>query len=424
MSAFCEDDRQLERYPNGLIGKPRPKGEPFIRCLQWGDKADLPWDDRDRTFDSVQDLTASLSTSRSRLRVVLLPLAPQQHDADEAQQFRALFRHYSVPSAVPAERMRNVSHAFGASRVLGESEVEIAWFHFLCRNVFVDESGAIRDLGYLQDDHKAGVCKDPSMLWIMCDFFLHVEPAGWGLDGEKVVTLLCFGAPSEVVEHFQRLLGNRAWSDITEEPYLLFEVLFNDLHEVYDQAVWKLSRAVNPAEREAVQRAGDLGKYGRDFSDFSFRHLNNIQKNCVFMVEAGAASIATLDAISAKLKLKQDLSPSPLTAAAADAIEYRRRNFHSTSLRLHSVEQRILNVVQMTRTMVTQADSAVLKADSRAMKFIAALTLIFLPATGVASVFDTPFFDNDFSVSRIRVATNFWVFWAVDTEYAGVMGFA
>lgn len=130
------------------------------------------------------------------------------------------------------------------------------------------------------------------------------------------------------------------------------------------------------------------------------------------MVEAGAASIATLDAISAKLKLKQDLSPSPLTAAAADAIEYRRRNFHSTSLRLHSVEQRILNVVQMTRTMVTQADSAVLKADSRAMKFIAALTLI-LPATGVASVFDTPFFDNDFSVSRIRVATNFWVFWAV-----------
>lgn len=146
------------------------------------------------------------------------------------------------------------------------------------------------------------------------------------------------------------------------------------------------------------------------------------------MVEAAEASTATLNAIIAKLeqklKLKQQSPSSYLTAAAIDTIEYRKRNFHSTSLRLRSVDHRLSNVVQLTRTMVNQADSAILKADSRAMKFIAALTLVFLPATGVASVFDTPFFENDFNPSRITVATNFWIFWAVVGPLTLIVGIA
>jgi hypothetical protein len=66
-----------------------------------------------------------------------------------------------------------------------------------------------------------------------------------------------------------------------------------------------------------------------------------------------------------------------------------------------------------------KADSAVLKTDSRAMEFIAFLTLVFLPATGVASVFSTPFFDIDWEPSSqpgervLRTAESFWIFWAV-----------
>lgn len=129
------------------------------------------------------------------------------------------------------------------------------------------------------------------------------------------------------------------------------------------------------------------------------------------MVEGAAAAMATLDAMATKLRRVKRDPETHLTAAAEDAIECRKRNFHSTSLRLQSIEKRMLNVIQMTQTILTQADSAVLKADSRAMKLIAALTLVFLPATGVASVFDTPFFDND--TARLIVVANFWIFWAV-----------
>lgn len=139
------------------------------------------------------------------------------------------------------------------------------------------------------------------------------------------------------------------------------------------------------------------------------------RRNCVFMVEAASASIASLEAMAVRLRRLEMKSNSYLTAVAADAIECRKRNFHSTALRLHSIEKRMLNVIQLTQTIVTQADSAVLKADSRAMKLIAALTLVFLPATGVASVFDTPFFDNESAsaTARLIVAANFWIFWAV-----------
>jgi hypothetical protein len=47
------------------------------------------------------------------------------------------------------------------------------------------------------------------------------------------------------------------------------------------------------------------------------------------------------------------------------------------------------------------------------MRFIAVLTLIFLPVTGVSTVF--PFFEVDFDQAStpLRVARCFWKFWAV-----------
>lgn len=141
------------------------------------------------------------------------------------------------------------------------------------------------------------------------------------------------------------------------------------------------------------------------------------------MIEAAEASIITLEAMLTRLSRKTPLSD--LTSDAVDTLEYRKRSFQSTLLRLHSLEKRMSNVIQLSFNLVTQADSsvmkadsAVLKTDSRAMKFIAFLTLVFLPATGVASVFSTPFFNIDWDSSGtenkvLQTARSFWIFWAV-----------
>ena len=94
--------------------------------------------------------------------------------------------------------------------------------------------------------------------------------------------------------------------------------------------------------------------------------------------------------------------------SAVSAIRYRKRTFRSTLLRVNSLEKRAMSSTQVYQALVTQA-------DSHAMKFIAVLTLIFLPLTGVSTVFSSPFFNIDFDkeLNPLRVAWCFWKFWAV-----------
>jgi hypothetical protein len=136
------------------------------------------------------------------------------------------------------------------------------------------------------------------------------------------------------------------------------------------------------------------------------------------MIEAAEASIIMLETMIARLLRNTSTLSSVLTLDTTDALDYRKRCFKSTLLRLQSLEKRMSNVIQLSFNLVTQADSTVLKTDSRAMKFIAFLTLVFLPATGVASVFSTPFFDVDWESAGteervLRTAKSFWIFWAV-----------
>jgi len=97
-----------------------------------------------------------------------------------------------------------------------------------------------------------------------------------------------------------------------------------------------------------------------------------------------------------------------LRRSTVSAIAYRKRTFKSTLLKVYSLERRAMSSTQVYQALVTQA-------DAHAMKFIAVLTLIFLPMTGVSTVFSSPFFDVDFDEDStpLRVAWCFWKFWAV-----------
>jgi protein-S-isoprenylcysteine O-methyltransferase Ste14 len=52
-----------------------------------------------------------------------------------------------------------------------------------------------------------------------------------------------------------------------------------------------------------------------------------------------------------------------------------------------------------------------LRQDSNAMKAIAVLTLVFLPLTGIASLFSTPFFEV--AGSHLWVPASIWIFWVI-----------
>ena len=100
MSAFCEDDESIAKYPQGIYSKPRPENSPLIRCLQWGDN--VKDSERDATFQSAKELTDT--ASKDRLRVVFMLNCTGKISPLDVQELKKLFKYFSVPSDVLTER--------------------------------------------------------------------------------------------------------------------------------------------------------------------------------------------------------------------------------------------------------------------------------------------------------------------------------
>lgn len=69
-------------------------------------------------------------------------------------------------------------------------------------------------------------------------------------------------------------------------------------------------------------------------------------------------------------------------------------------------------MIDQSFNLVTQHDSRVMLRDSSSMKTIAFVTLFFLPASTIAAVFGTQFFQmND--ANRMTVSKDFWWLWVI-----------
>lgn len=240
MSGFCEDDRKVTLYPKGIFGESRDEKQPFIRCLQWADK--IQDSEKDIDFRSAKELIDT--TTPDRLRVVFLSNCSQSTSGSDLEEFMKLYKHFSVPSEVLTERMRSVNHSFGASTAVG-SDAEIAWCHFLCRQVEGSDRMAFT---YLRNDQGGQSQSSVALsLWITCDFFLHVA-------NDKAVTLLCFGAPKGVVQRFEGLRENKFWDNALQEPYLLFTIIFDELHDLFDGLSKVLALSIRNVEGAAISQ--------------------------------------------------------------------------------------------------------------------------------------------------------------------------
>jgi Mg2+ and Co2+ transporter CorA len=129
------------------------------------------------------------------------------------------------------------------------------------------------------------------------------------------------------------------------------------------------------------------------------------------MIESAEAIISTHEAILESLNepdTPKPLGSKNLRESTVSAIKYRKRTFKSTLLKVYSLERRAMGSTQVYQSLLTQA-------DAHAMKFIAVLTLVFLPVTGVSTIFSSPFFNVDFDEDStpLRIAWCFWKFWAI-----------
>lgn len=409
MSAFCEDESKWNEYFGALTGSSKDDSIK-LRLFEWfSDSVSRP---AEITVNSASELLTRDRSPHCDLRVVVARLNATQLAEHNAMQ--AIFRHYDFPTSFLSDRIQAVTHAFGARPSSMTSGVEIAWSHFLCKEVKSNWDENQRRRSPYTDKTFTD-----SPRWRRCDAFLHVRGRN---DGSKCVTLLCFGASQPLIERFARLLGNGSWNDAVKEPFLLFSIVYEDLYTQLDAIAWTLADVFRPVERSTLDRAG-AKESSTMAQSVNFASLHNISKHCIYISEATEAAMLTVDSMIAHLRSHRLITPLSMTDAALSHLTYRKLALQSTQLRVRSLEKRMANIISLSFNLVTQQDSRVMRNDSNAMKAIAVLTLIFLPLTGIGSLFSTPFFTVDFNTSQksLQVATCFWIFWIITVPLTLIM---
>ena len=154
-------------------------------------------------------------------------------------QILNLFEILGVPSAFSTERVKSVSHSFGAITDAGGTST---WFHFLCKNVNVSNNprklGVVyhagADLSARQHSNGQAPLPQADYSYIRSGFFLRTTTSG--------TTLTCFGATPHVRRRLHLLTSRTASRrDVVSEPYVLLDIILDGLFHDVDDNVWSMN---------------------------------------------------------------------------------------------------------------------------------------------------------------------------------------
>ncbi|KAG0645260.1 hypothetical protein D0Z07_8842 [Hyphodiscus hymeniophilus] len=330
--------------------------------------------------------------------------------SENVKDLLSLYRLYSIPGSFVSERLHNIACSFGTCHE--KIEAEYSWFHFLCKNIPVVEVGGVKRI---VDQNTAGIERQLSQSdfsWVRSAYCLKTKWTDRSKNRQEV-SLIVFGGGPSLWERFDEISSHTSWQAIVEDPYCLYNVIFECLYTQVDRLAWNLAQ-VYGQEEEKILRSANLPGSAADHLDFVGLHM--LSKHEIYLLEGAEAVMATLESLRAYHdQVTKDVTMFPSALETKANFRYRKLLFNSTNLRLKSLEKRTQNMINLSFNLVTQADSRIMKADSSSMKTIAAMTLVFLPCTAVATIFSTPFFylSSELNEGPIRMSPYFWLIWVI-----------
>ncbi|PNY27519.1 Uncharacterized protein TCAP_02556 [Tolypocladium capitatum] len=373
------------------------------------------WDVTDENPESgwYWDTSPGCLRGKADLRIVFSPLhTPRQ---DSLHNFLELFRILGVPSDFTTENLQSVAHSFSRRT---DADGCCSWFSFLYKNISIKQGHDNLpevDQQAPSFGHGASTLPQADYSWLVSSFFLRVHD-----DGR--VVLVCFGAPPEVRRRIEGFLDSGKWHHVKTNPYVLFDLVLEGLYKEVDEMVWNMNTIFGPLEHSILELA-HTKEYGQLSSKISFAALHNCAKHIIYLGEGLEACMLLVDAALANsegvLQDPGDESSAETRARVLqqlkECLRYRRSLFRSTQLRLASLQKRIDNTITLAFNVVTQKDSMVMTRDSSVMKMIAAITMIFLPTTGVAAVAGSQLLVSNWHEDQgswsIMITPLFWLTW-------------
>lgn len=138
---------------------------------------------------------------------------------------------------------------------------ECVWFHLLCKDVAVEGNRIVNATANeentdSQDDIRIAAQQQSqaNFSWLKPGFVLKMRKPGTSQplrtnssssdstlatpSTYAQVELFCFGAPSTVRDRFRKLMTVASSDDLIQDPYLLLEIVFEEMYKVLDRAGW------------------------------------------------------------------------------------------------------------------------------------------------------------------------------------------
>lgn len=229
-------------------------------------------------------------------------------------------------------------------------------------------------------------------------------------------TVLVFDPPPSIVDTLPRLLLDNTSDVDARDPFWMYIPLVDEVIRLQHPAVWGIRNLVRTTEES--RSSGD-----RPTPDY--RRLHDLARHAIHVSETLELATNTIDAILAHhgrvvslLAAGADLQGTG--ASVGNRLLFYRDMLRSLSLRSASNRNRLQNEIGLAFNTVAQYDARIsldigraAQADGAAMRTIAFVTLVFLPATFVCAIFSMSFFDYDASSGSWLVSPDFWRYWAV-----------
>ncbi|KAF2236636.1 hypothetical protein EV356DRAFT_574915 [Viridothelium virens] len=425
MTDIVEDESRYYDFANKVSSRSRNETDELnLNIVEWSRGQQYG------AFSSFSHVAELEKQVEKPLRVIFAPLDIAT-DSNVGGLLR-LFRHLAVPSDFLNERIHSVTCGFGSRpRKNGH---HCLWFHFLCKDIEVDEHDEIK---HRDVNHNHLNLSQADYVWQRAGFFLswrdyHSLTLN---DGPRLsededydpqqhhrfdnVTLCCWGVPRAMEERFAEIAYSGDWKEALEDPFILVTIILDQLFSLMDKQKQNLRRAVNKIELDTLLSAKSPSSM---MQSFDFVAMSNVAKHIDHL--GCGAILETVDAIC-RHHIKYFIrNPSHCTNRVfhltEDAFEHKAMLFKSLNFQVQSMEKKMRDMANLAFNLVTQQSNTAVIDDSRSMRTIATVTLIFLPFAAVAAMFSTPFFANTPNTS-VWVSPDFGTFWAIVVPMTAVV---
>ncbi|KAL8660882.1 MAG: hypothetical protein Q9202_006114 [Teloschistes flavicans] len=357
--------------------------------------------------DELQDYTKNSVDSNAAIRMRIIYLT----------SIRAKNTTFASQVSIQKGHAQKLLQAFQVSAhfvslLLGEPDYGAPGLHHS-----LDPRGKLQRQEYM--------CQHPR--W---DSHIKLQPCSVYMSVDKITNVITYIVMSGEDDHCIAIAKKRIedafplptvyQSDISmaPDPFLIHHIIAHESFLQSKQVITKLRHRLY----DALDNVDAYGRGEKSLDRAALRALTNelhlISQDADSLVsstEMGTMVVERMSVAHKILKQESDAALQNAFSLVQDSLEQHVQTLHARRRWLLSYKSRKDIAMNLVFNLVTQQDSETnmsiaqaTKNDSAAMKTIAALTMVFLPATAVSSFFGMAFFNGQ--GGYLTVTSNWWIF--------------